>query len=77
MRAISVTQFFLVLVVLLNACSGPPAAAASHWSCKNVPSWVLGYSASTVSSTAANMGMTQWQIARLLKCLPKPRSYYG
>jgi hypothetical protein len=38
---------------------------------------VLGYSASTVSSTAVNMGMTQWQIARLLKCLPKPRSYYG
>ena len=68
------------LILLLALCA--PAAAANaramhHWSCADVPSWVLGYSASTVSSTAVNMGMTQWQIARLLKCLPKPRSYYG
>jgi ABC-type transport system involved in cytochrome c biogenesis permease subunit len=67
----------LILTLALATCSAPADAAAHRWSCADVPSWVLGYSASTVSSTAANMGMTQWQIARLLKCLPKPRSYYG
>ena len=77
MRAVSLTSIILIGVFFVWA-PVLVAAPAHHWSCADVPSWVLGYSASTVSSTAANMGMTHWQIARLLKCLPKPRNYiYG
>ena len=69
------SRISLILALVLATCSGHPAFAAHHWSCRDVPGWVLGYSPSTVSSTAANMGMERWQIVRLLKCLPRSQTW--
>jgi hypothetical protein len=59
-------------LILLLALTVPAAAAPVHrWSCDDVPFWVRSYSSAQISSTAANLGMTRWQILRLLRCFPK------
>ena len=60
------------LALLFAVCTADAKEApVHHWSCADVPFWVRGYSLSTIASTAANFGMTHWQIDRLLRCFPQ------
>jgi hypothetical protein len=69
----------LAILFLVGAFAAPAVAAiplpapvpVHRWSCADVPFWVKGYSSAQISSTAAELGMTQWQILRLLRCFPK------
>lgn len=67
----------LVLLAMVPATADAKVApvvvpvAVHRWSCADVPFWVKGYSTTMIASTAANFGMTNWQIARLLRCFPK------
>ena len=56
-------------VVIYGTLTTP--APAHQWSCRDVPWWTRNYSRAQVISTVKSLGMAQWEINRLLRCLPK------
>jgi hypothetical protein len=61
----------LLWAVVIYGALTTPAPAAHKWSCQDVPYWVRNYSHARVESTMVSVGMAQWEINRLLRCLPK------
>ena len=58
-------------VVIYGALNTPVQAAPHQWRCADVPYWIKHYSVEQVRSTVKNLGMAQWEISRLLRCLSR------
>ena len=56
-------------VIILGTLSTP--VQAHVWQCRDVPYWIRNYSQQQIVSTTRNLGMQNWEIARLLRCISR------
>ena len=57
--------------VIYGALNASAQATTHQWRCADVPYWIKHYSAEQVRSTVTSLGMNQWEITRLLRCIQK------